>query len=89
MGRATLAPNHDVTVLQPNARVAAGNQRDVAVVTGEALEFSRQSQTMAFGDPTSGPDVLARPVVLAAPSSLPCERSQAIDALLGNTHTGG
>lgn len=82
-----VTPNHYVAILEANTRISAGNERDVAVVTGESLELSRQPEAMALGDPACSADVLARAIVLATPSSLPRERSESVDALLGNTHT--
>lgn len=89
MGRPALTPDHHVTVLQSDADVPAGNERDVTRLAGEALELPREPESVAFGDPAGSTDVVAGPIVLAATSRLPCERSQAVDALLGDSHTQG
>lgn len=89
MRGSALAPNHDVAILQSNACIAPGDERDVAVVAGEALERPWQPEAMALGDPACSADVVARTVVLTASGGLPRERSQSVDALLGNVHTVG
>lgn len=89
MSRPALTSNHHVAGLQPNTGISTGDECNVTRPTGEALKLSRQSETVAFCDPTSGTNIIPGSVVLTVLSRFPCERSKSVDALFGNAHTRG
>lgn len=75
-----------MSALEPNSRVASGDEGDVTGVAGEALELARDADTVSLGEPAGGPNVLPGAVSVPALCSLPRERGEAIDSLLGNAH---
>lgn len=83
---ATFTRDHHVVPLGPKARVLAGNEIAIAVITGEPLERTGKIESMPFGDPSGESNVLPRPVGLASSGSLSSQRHESINTLFGYGH---
>lgn len=75
-----------MAVLESDACVDPGSQRDITPRAGKPLERPWQPTAVALGDPTGQADVLPGTIELAVGGCLLGEHKQSLDSLLGDTH---